>query len=225
MAIGLGRIFGFRLPENFDRPYSALSLTDFWRRWHMTLSAWFRDYLYFPLGGSHHGKLRTYCNLVTVFLLVGLWHGAHWTFLIWGAYHGSLLILERITGRRYLRTAPRQAAQRALTLLLVALGWVVFRAPDLAHAGGYYAALVGLGREFGMAPGFAEALTTRSLITLGLAALVFVLPRDFRTGLLLERSQGPWVDAARAVLLLVAAPFAAVLILSRTYQPFLYFQF
>jgi alginate O-acetyltransferase complex protein AlgI len=226
MAIGLGRMFGFRLPENFDRPYSALSITDFWRRWHMTLSAWFRDYLYLPLGGSRRGTARTYRNLVAVFLLVGLWHGANWTFVAWGVYHGALLIFERVSGRRFLEAAPRPALQRALTLLLVVLGWVLFRATDLAHAGSFYAALCGLGGDPGsLAPGFAEALTTRNLTVLCLATLVFVLPRGFRGGPTLERAPGRWLDAARAALLLVAAPYAAVLILSGSYQPFLYFQF
>ena len=128
MAIGLASMFGFRLPENFNRPYSAHSITDFWRRWHMSLSRWFRDYVYIPLGGNRNGKVSTYRNLMIVFVLVGFWHGAAWTFLIWGLYHGGLLIIERITGYDAAKaTGLRLVGQRALTALLVMIGWVFFR--------------------------------------------------------------------------------------------------
>lgn len=95
MAIGLGSIFGFKFLENFNYPYSANSIQDFWRRWHISLSTWFRDYLYIPLGGSRRSNINTYFNLITVFVLCGLWHGANWTFIVWGAWHGIFLILER----------------------------------------------------------------------------------------------------------------------------------
>lgn len=120
MAIGLGRMLGFRLPENFARPYSSVTITEFWRRWHMSLSRWFRDYVYIPLGGNRAGAGRTYRNLCIVFVLTGFWHGAQWTFLIWGIYHGALLIVERAFGYD---TAPKSQAarigRRALTLVLV----------------------------------------------------------------------------------------------------------
>lgn len=224
MAIGLGRLFGFRLPENFDRPYSALSITDFWRRWHITLSAWFRDYLYVPLGGNRGSTVVTYRNLVTVFLLVGLWHGANWTFVIWGAFHGSLLILERISGRRFTTEAPLPAVQRALTLLLVMLGWVVFRAADLAQAGSYYAALFGAGGAGG-ALEVTLALTTRNVLVLVLASFVFALPRDLRIGPEIEAGSAPWLAPARAAVMLLGLPYVGLLIMSGSYSPFLYFQF
>ncbi len=96
MAIGLGLVLGFTFPRNFRLPYTSLSITEFWRRWHMSLSAWLRDYLYIPLGGNRGGAVRTYRNLLTVFLLCGLWHGANWTFVLWGAWHGGFLVLERL---------------------------------------------------------------------------------------------------------------------------------
>ena len=105
MAIGLGRMFGFVFPENFDYPYASTSITAFWRRWHMTLSNWFRDYLYIPLGGNRHGPVRTYANLLTVFVLCGLWHGASWTFIAWGLYHGAFLVVERVWARSFGRRA------------------------------------------------------------------------------------------------------------------------
>jgi len=225
MAIGLGAMLGFRLPENFHRPYSALSVTDFWRRWHITLSNWFRDYLYFPLGGSHGTRARTYANLVTVFLLVGLWHGAQWTFVVWGAYHGALLVFERATGRRFLTQAPGAALQRALTFLLIMLGWVVFRSESLEYAGAFYTSLLSLGGVSELAPQLIGALTVRNSAILLLASLVVLLPRELCLGPTLENGAAPWVGAARAAILLLGLPYAFLLIMSGTYSPFLYFQF
>jgi alginate O-acetyltransferase complex protein AlgI len=107
MALGLAFMFGIRLPENFDRPYASRSVTEFWRRWHMSLSRWFRDYLYIPLGGNRGSTAQTYRNLIIVFLITGLWHGANWTFVIWGVYHGTLLLLERATGVGRPASGPR----------------------------------------------------------------------------------------------------------------------
>ena len=133
MAIGLGRIFGFRFPENFNYPYIAQSITEFWRRWHMSLSSWFRDYLYIPLGGNRAGKLRTYINLFVVFALCGFWHGASWTFLAWGVYHGTFLIIERMGLSQWLEKLPR-ALRHLYLLLVVMVGWVPFRAESFAQA-------------------------------------------------------------------------------------------
>lgn len=143
MAIGLGRMLGFRFRENFDRPYLAASVRDFWRRWHISLSNFFRDYLYVPLGGNRGGAVRTGIHLLLVFALCGLWHGASWSFLVWGLWHGAFLCLERTRFGEGLERAPRPLAH-AYTLGVVALGWVVFRAPDLAAAKAYALALVGL---------------------------------------------------------------------------------
>ena len=133
MAIGLGRIFGFRFPENFNLPYTARSIREFWRRWHITLSAWFKDYLYIPLGGNRGTKWQTYRNLFVVFLLTGLWHGANWTFLIWGLLHGLFIILERVGFDRLLEKSIRPL-QHIYTLLVVVLAWVFFRADSLSQA-------------------------------------------------------------------------------------------
>lgn len=127
MAIGLGRIFGFKFPENFNFPYIATSVTEFWRRWHMTLSRWFRDYLYIPLGGNRVGALRNYCNLFLVFLICGFWHGASWNFILWGAYYGVFLVMERLGLSAILARIPRFFAH-AYLLLIVMIGWVPFRA-------------------------------------------------------------------------------------------------
>jgi alginate O-acetyltransferase complex protein AlgI len=144
MAIGLGMLFGFRFLENFNRPYSAVSLTDFWRRWHISLSRWFRDYLYVPLGGNRKGAVRTYLNLTIVFLLCGFWHGANWTFVVWGAYHGLFLVVERMTGLRRIPEDRMIALRRLVTLLVVVCGWVIFRCDDLGQAGHFFAAMFSL---------------------------------------------------------------------------------
>ncbi len=145
MAIGLGLMIGFRLPINFNQPYRAESITDFWRRWHISLSAFLRDYLYIPLGGNRRGTVRTYVNLALTMLLGGLWHGAAWTFIFWGAWQGLWLILERLAGRRpFYRALPR-FVRIAFTFLLVMLGWVLFRAETFGDALSYFGAMAGLG--------------------------------------------------------------------------------
>ncbi len=135
MAIGIGLMLGFECPRNFDAPYRADSFSDFWRRWHISLSSWLRDYLYIPLGGNRAGTGRTYVNLMIVFLLCGLWHGAGWTFIVWGAWHGFWLVIERAFGRKPFYASLPASARVLATLLLLTIGWVIFRAETLAEAG------------------------------------------------------------------------------------------
>jgi alginate O-acetyltransferase complex protein AlgI len=225
MAIGLASMFGFRLPENFNRPYSAHSITDFWRRWHMSLSRWFRDYVYIPLGGNRNGKASTYRNLMIVFVLVGFWHGAAWTFLIWGLYHGGLLIIERITGYDAAKaTGLRLVGQRALTALLVMIGWVFFRCSSLGHAMSYLKAMCV--PTFGPAPDALVAVQTdQRMIVLLAALLVFVMPSKLVMGRLIERFDYQPAAVFRFAVLFVAAPYAAISVAAGTFSPFLYFQF
>jgi alginate O-acetyltransferase complex protein AlgI len=172
MAIGLGRIFGFRTPENFDDPYTAVSITDFWRRWHISLSGWFRDYLYIPLGGNRRGSLRTALNKFLVFALCGLWHGAAWTFLLWGAWHGLLSALESLRVldvRRWGKTLPGRILCHVYAVLAVCLGFVMFRAESVA--GGWRV----LRAMFGALPsGAASAAALRSALS-PVDALLLVL--------------------------------------------------
>jgi alginate O-acetyltransferase complex protein AlgI len=229
MAIGLGTMFGFRLPENFCRPYSAVSVTDFWRRWHMSLSRWFRDYLYVSLGGNRHGTARTYRNLVVVFLATGLWHGAAWTFVVWGAYHGALLIIERATG---LATVTGFVAlRRAATFLLVLVGWVVFRAESLSAAAKMLRAMLVpehlLAPNAGLAPDLALLLTTHRMVLLAIVLLTVLLPGTWVMGKQIDALGGTTLRrqvTARAVAL-VGAPYAAVVAIAGTFSPFLYFRF
>jgi alginate O-acetyltransferase complex protein AlgI len=234
MAIGLGRMFGFRFPENFNYPYISASITEFWRRWHMSLSRWFRDYLYIPLGGNRRGTARTYANLVTVFFLCGLWHGAAWTFVIWGLFHGFFLVFERVGFGRWL---ARQWAplKHGYALLVVMVGWVFFRSPDFAHALAYLRAMAGLGQPAANAYSAAWFLDNRMWLALA-AGIVGCTPfwpalmrrlRRFR--LRLAPAPGLTFDAGMAVAADVG--FAAILLLSYmliaagTYNPFIYFRF
>ena len=145
MAIGLGGMFGFRFPENFDHPYVSKTVTEFWRRWHMSLGSWFRDYVYIPLGGSRVGRARLLANLAAVWLLTGLWHGAGWTFVLWGGLYGVLIAFEKLTGlaQKAERFRALGAVCRPLTLLAVLLGWVLFRAPSVGAALDHFAAMFG----------------------------------------------------------------------------------
>lgn len=222
MAIGLGRALGFRFPENFDRPYSAASVTEFWRRWHMTLSNWFRDYVYIPLGGRRCAPLIVQRNLWIVFLLTGLWHGAAWTFIAWGAYHGSLLVLERATGGR-MHTGQWRPAFRALTLLLVMLGWVLFRAHSIEDALAFYGALIRFD-ELALSTPLQMALDHRALLTLGLASLVVLLPTRL-SGWRLLNAPGRAAQAGRAVVLGGGTAYALILTVAGSFTAFLYFQF
>lgn len=223
MAIGLARMFGFRFPENFDRPYSAVSMTDFWRRWHITLSRWFRDYVYIPLGGSRVSQAVTVRNLMLIFLLVGFWHGAAWPFVLWGVYNGSLLVFERLTGIATLPDDRLTALRRMATFLLAVWGWVLFRSIDLDQAADVYTAMVT--PSAGPLPAALDAaLTTPAQIALAFGLLSALLPRDLVMGRVV---QGRWAGGPLAARIAVVCllPFAAITVAAGSFSPFLYFQF
>jgi alginate O-acetyltransferase complex protein AlgI len=225
MAIGLGLMLGFKLPENFDRPYSAVSITDFWRRWHMSLSRWFRDYVYIPLGGNRHGAAKTYRNLIIIFVATGFWHGANWTFLVWGLYHGALMLIERVTGQGALEARGAELVlRRALTFLLVVVGWVLFRAQSLGQA------LTMIKHMFvpsglGLSEAVSASLTHQRSLVLVLALLVVLLPGSFVLGRILEAGRSRPAIATRYAVIAVAAPCAAIVAAAGTFSPFLYYQF
>ncbi|MFT4767883.1 MAG: alginate O-acetyltransferase complex protein AlgI [Glaciecola sp.] len=228
MAIGIGRVMGFHFPKNFDFPYTSRSITEFWRRWHMSLSSWFRDYLYIPLGGNRQGNLRTYVNLFTVFLLCGLWHGAAWTFVVWGVFHGVILAVERAGLGRMLSRLP-SPAQHGYALLLVMIGWVVFRAENFAQASYYLQAM------FSSVPGkgisFVRLVSTENLIFM-LLGLLFAMPvlertKTFRNGedSADARSAHPARFVLNGFVALALFLFCSMYIMSGTYNPFIYFRF
>jgi alginate O-acetyltransferase complex protein AlgI len=214
IAIGVALLFGFHFPENFRRPYLSASITEFWRRWHMTLSRWLRDYIYISLGGNRRGKLRTYANLMLTMLLGGLWHGASWNFVIWGGYHGALLSIERIIWGRREHTGLARIPLTAVTFILACIGWVFFRAKTFA------AATYVLGQMFTGAPG--TSLLSSWQWRLAAIALAIALAEEY--GWLLTRlTEAPgWARAACAVAILLI-----IELFSATDQsiPFVYFQF
>jgi alginate O-acetyltransferase complex protein AlgI len=223
MAIGMGRMLGFRLPENFTRPYSATSLTDFWHRWHMSLSRWFRDYLYIPLGGNRRGNARTYVNLITVFALTGFWHGAAWTFVVWGLYHGAILIVER-QGRGAQHRRRLVVLRRARTLLLVMFGWLLFRAPDIQTAGRMFWSMLSP-HGWRLNPAVAATLTNERILIFALASLVVLMPPGLFVGRRLEWGTGVRVGLYRLAISTAGAVIAAIFVVTETFHPFLYYQF
>ncbi len=219
MAIGLGLMFGFVFPKNFDSPYRAESITDFWRRWHISLSTWLRDYLYLPLGGNRKGPRRTYLNLAVVMLLGGLWHGASWNFVIWGGLHGVWLAFERALGKRSPYSFLPRPARVMLTFTGVLVTWVFFRTADLNAAVRYLSDMLALGdpRPEALLLGVVM-FTPYALVSLAIAGLVTWL--------------GPqtWDWSRRLTVPRVAVSFvllalALTMMSSQGYNPFIYFIF
>ncbi len=212
MAIGLGRMLGFDFPENFDHPYRSLSITEFWRRWHITLSAWFRDYVYIPLGGSRKGRGRTLLNLGLVFLLTGLWHGAGWTFILWGLWNGLWAVLERT---EIVRPGNwKKPFAWAYAMLIALLGFIVFRAPTPAAAWEYLVSLFTHWR-------INEAAAHACLLSLTPAALI-ALAAAVPVSAGVKAPLPPWGRYALCFALLL---LCCLFIVSSGYHPFLYFRF
>lgn len=219
MAIGLGLMLGFVFPKNFDSPYLSQSITEFWRRWHQSLSFFLRDYLYLPLGGNRKGNRRTYVNLAMVMLLGGLWHGAAWNFVVWGGIHGAMLAFERTQGKQSLYQRAPRLLRTALTFLIVCFAWVFFRAPDLPSAVGYLRDLFGLGHgQEGMYLVRGLIYQPYYLLWMTLAALViwgFPQTWDFTRRL-------TWPKAAWCLALLLVS---ILVLTTQSYNPFIYFIF
>ena len=246
MAVGLSLLFGVRLPYNFNSPYKAWNITEFWRRWHMTLSRFLRDYLYVPLGGNRHGRARRYVNLMLTMLLGGLWHGASWTFVIWGGLHGAYLVVnhgwqwlrEKIGWKRASSGVARSSARGAgvaLTLLCVMVGWVFFRAVDTASAQNILASMFGL-RDGGLPIASLAGYSQGAVAWIALFSLLALFGRNSqaahrRPSHALARSpdaaQAPrrmaGLDDGRACA--SASRWMAIAAASRTVTEFIYFNF
>lgn len=224
MAIGLGRMFGFRILENFNFPYISKSIQEFWRRWHISLSTWFRDYVYIPLGGNRNGAYRTYFNLIIVFLLTGMWHGATWSFVIWGLFHGFFLIMERIGFKAVLDRLPK-AIQWFYTILVVMIGWVLFRVEAFSEALEYIIKLFSFEKSKNIS--FLTYLDNERILVLLLAllssSLFFVKIKTFLDNRKLTQTIvfQSLLDIGVVVLLLICI----VYINSGSYSPFIYFRF
>jgi len=227
MAIGLGRMFGFQFNENFNYPYISRSVTEFWRRWHISLSTWFRDYLYIPLGGNRNGSIATYRNLWIVFLVCGLWHGAAWTFVAWGLYHGTFLVIERIGFRRVLERTPAVIAW-AYTFLVVTLGWVLFRAESFGQAASMAAALADRTTLPGW-QGMGQLGFSLETAVAAICAVVGSFPVYQWLTRLADRYANLWVAAwwqlVRVVGLAAMVVWLDCLSAMSTHNPFIYFRF
>lgn len=218
MAIGLGRMMGFEFPQNFNQPYRSKNVTEFWRRWHMTLSRWFRDYLYIPLGGNRASKSRTLFNLFFVFFLCGLWHGASYGFIIWGIYHGVLLIVERVLLSRFSFAMSGWLGQAA-TFLLVLIGWVFFRASSLPVAIDFLSVMAGL--QQANAQTIPIILGADKITFLLIATVCAIFPTERFHSLGLQA----WVAGIRGVTVTALMAFSCMLIAANGFNPFIYFRF
>ena len=232
MAIGLGALFGFRIPENFNFPYISRSVTEFWRRWHISLSTWMREYLYIPLGGSRRSTLRVYCNLWIVFLLSGLWHGAQWSYIVWGAFHGLFLTLDKLGLLGVLEKLPRVLAA-LFTYFVLLFSWVLFRTESVEQSLAYYGAMFSGNRNSGIEMAFGEVIHSRGIFILLIAVLICFLPA------LSSRLRNRWsfmpaekVSERPAGTQLALFPLAMLLLFLSTmtlstvkFSPFIYFRF
>lgn len=234
MAIGLGRMLGFRFLENFDYPYISRSIREFWRRWHISLSSWFRDYLFIPLGGSRRSPARVYFNLVTVFFLCGLWHGASWTFVVWGLYHGFFLVVERLGIERKI-AALWKPFGHLYAMPVVIVGWVLFRSETITQAGGFLATMAGFAAGTGTVHHASLYLTEEVALALVVGAVgstpvarelsrwreQFVAAHSTRGVRVLD---GALAYAGTAVLVSILIA-SAMWLSAGTYNPFIYFRF
>ncbi len=219
MAIGLGLMLGFVFPKNFNSPYLAESITDFWHRWHISLSSWLRDYLYIALGGNRKGRVRTYVNLALVMLLGGLWHGAAWNFVAWGAIHGVLLALERMRGKASAYGRLPRPARIVLTFVIVLIAWVFFRAPDIGDAFRYLGAMFGLAAQHENA-GLLTGIFYQPyyLAAFGFAAVVAWFGTQTWDW---TRSLTLW----KAIAILLLFLLSIGVLVTQAYNPFIYFIF
>ena len=223
MAIGLGLMMGFRFMENFNQPYISQSITEFWRRWHISLSSWLRDYLYISLGGNRKGTIKTYRNLFLTMLLGGIWHGANWTFVIWGAWHGIILSIERALGVKT-DSNSFNIFRWALTFLLVMLGWVIFRAPDVTTAMVFYQAMFSFS-SWTLSENILDGLTGIQLSLLVLAyVVVFVAGFKEKINTWFNQNWSAVYSLSQALLIPLFV-LSMLKLSAQSFSPFLYFQF
>lgn len=215
MAIGLGHILGFTFPINFNRPYISTSVTEFWRRWHMSLTTWFRDYLYIPMGGNRISDLVTYRNLFIVFLICGLWHGAAWNYIIWGCYHGIFLMIERRFRKSEVQIA--KSVSHLYTLVIVIWGWVLFRSESIEYAFNYYKAMLGLNSNVLL---FSNEMVNPIFLAMVVLGVVFsIIDINYEY----PKSQSyPYLNY---ILYMVLYFSSTILLVLNTYNPFIYFRF
>ncbi len=218
MAIGLGAMFGFKFFENFNYPYISKSISEFWQRWHISLSSWFKEYLYIPLGGNRNGTARTIFNLAVVFLATGIWHGAEWTFVAWGVWHGAFVILEKLSG--WHKTSRFKLLHHAYCLLVLLVGWVIFRAENLTYAYAYLQNMFGLLSSHNITNEIGAYVDNFELIVFAVA-IICALPL-FKN---MVAVKSLWADLAVNIWLLILFMLSTAALASSTYNPFIYFRF
>lgn len=220
MAIGLGKMFGFNLPENFNRPYISRSITEFWHRWHMSLSRFFKDYLYIPLGGNRCGHFRRYFNLWIVFLLCGLWHGANWTFIIWGIYHGFLLVIEKVFLLKKLEKAP-SIITNIFTFFLVLIGWVFFRTEGFSKAVHFLSSMFDF-RDLSISRALLVTLDIKIAFIFTAAGIISFINAPKLMEKFIKITGSSLVKGVISIFLLV---YSVIVLSTGTFNPFIYFRF
>ena len=221
MAIGLGKMMGFNFPQNFDYPYQSKSISEFWRRWHITLGAWFKSYVYFPLGGSRKGKGRTVFNLAVVWLLTGIWHGASWNFILWGVLYGLVIIIEKLFLGKLLEKIPSFFSW-LYTIVLVILGWVLFDTADIPTAFGY------MGAMFGGSGTLVDNTAMYNLVNYGVMFVIgiFACTDIFsRTAERLKEKMPVLINYSTPIAKTAIMALSTAYLADATYNPFLYFNF
>lgn len=222
MAIGLGRMFGFTFSPNFNYPYLSRSVQEFWRRWHISLSTWFKEYVYIPLGGNRKGKLRTLQNLFIVFLLTGVWHGANFTFICWGIFYGVLLIIERLFLGKLLKRNPFKVINHIYTMLMVMIGWVMFRSDDIFQA---IAIIKGLFDFSNPSYGYLSVLSMKVIICM-IAGILLCGPMQKKLGSWREENKHElWMSRSDFAIQMLLLFLSVLSLVGGTYNPFIYFQF
>lgn len=226
MAIGLGKMLGFDFLENFNYPYVSKSIQEFWRRWHISLSSWFRDYLYISLGGNRQGNARTYINLIIVFAVTGLWHGASWNFVVWGLFHGLFLIIERLGFGRFLDSLPK-ILRYLYVLLIVVIGWVFFRADNLNHAFLYLGKMFYFSNGVDAVNSYLVFFNYNKLIVLStLAGIIFATPiYSTSAKILIARMTYGRFELVEKMFLVLLFVVAITFVAADSYNPFIYFRF
>ena len=223
MAIGLGNMLGFRFLENFDYPYMSKSITEFWRRWHISLGSWFRDYVYIPLGGNRKGFAKQIRNICVVWLLTGLWHGANWTFVLWGAYFGVLLIIEKMFLLKALKKAPAIVGH-IYTMFFVIISWVIFALDDMKSVIGYIGAMFGAGGALYDRTSL-YLLSTNIILLVILALASTDIPAKLGNSLVDRLGEKPLSAVVQNVVFAAVILISTAYLVDATYNPFLYFRF
>ena len=224
MAIGLGRMFGFHFLENFDHPYISSSITEFWRRWHISLSSWFREYVYIPLGGNRKGLKRQLVNIAIVWMLTGLWHGASWNFVLWGVYYGLLLMIEKIFLLKWLEKIPR-VFRHVYCLFLVIIGWTIFAQTDFAVLGEYLQTMFGAGGVLVDSTFFYHLSCNAVLLAVLCLCSLDYKPLIAKSEKLSTFMKTQAFDVVRSVIMVVLMAICFAFLVGDSYNPFLYFRF